>query len=140
MTTSAGQVHPHDVGLPKALIRKRRRFRRIGYLMLLIAACTALPGWFLYGVSIWGAFTVSQVTLPQAIIAYSLLIVSSITLVLGLWYLLLAQVRRLARVVEGGGEQTSRPPRLCANCGWSFDESDRFCRHCGKPLEKRPSG
>ena len=66
--------------------------------------------------------------------AYGLLIVSSATLVLGLWYLLLAQVERVARIVEADETPTENEPRLCGNCGWFFDSPDRFCRHCGKPL------
>lgn len=132
-------VHPHDEGLPQSVILKRKRFRLIGYLMLLIAVLSAAPGWFIYGVSVVNASSVGgnrgDIT---AIIGYGLLILSSITLVLGLWYLLLAQVRRLARMVEGGGDagqdrvESSRP--ICLNCGWPRDPPDRFCRHCGKPL------
>ncbi len=143
MTDHNLQLHPHDIGLPTALVRKRKRFRFIGYLMLALAVVTGVPGWFFYGVSILGAFTISNFTLWQAIVAYSLLIVSSMTLLLGLWYLLLAQMRRLARVVEGGENADAAtpgsPPRRCGNCGWPMDAPDRFCRHCGKPGSGPPS-
>ena len=70
----------------------------------------------------------------EAIIAYGLLIVSSATLVLGLWYLLLAQVQRVARIVEADEDEGAPARRLCANCGWFYDPPDRYCRHCGKPM------
>lgn len=136
MPENNAQLHPHDIGLPVGVVRKRRRFRNIGYLMLALAVISGLPGWYFYGVSILDAFTISNFTVWQAVAAYSLLIISSITLLLGLWYLLLAQVRRLARVVEGG-DMTDAPPKVqplrCGNCGWPMDTPDRFCRHCGKP-------
>ncbi len=142
MEKNLPHIHPHDVGLPVGLVRKRRRFRFIAYLMLALAVVTGVPGWFFYGVSILGAFTIRQFTLWQTVVAYSLLIVSSITLLLGLWYLLLAQVRRLARVVEGNEAQTSDSaipePLRCHNCGWPMDSPDRFCRHCGKLASDTP--
>ena len=131
MPASAAPPRPHDIGLPDSLVRKRRHFRRIGYVMLLLAALTAIPGWFLYGLALWGAWAINPPPWPQTVVAYFLVITSTVTLVLGLWYLLLAQVRRLARVVEG---DDSIPPRLCPGCQWPCDQSDRFCRHCGKPL------
>ena len=105
--------------------------------MLAIAVLTAVPGWGLYGLAIHLALRrPGQDSGPVVIAAYVLLIVSSITLVLGLWYLLLAQVRRIARMAEV--EELEVPegaaPPLCSNCGWFFDPPDRFCRHCGKPL------
>ncbi|MDA8376459.1 MAG: zinc ribbon domain-containing protein [Planctomycetia bacterium] len=132
MPTPTPSLHPHDVGLPASVVRKRKRFRRIAYIMLAVALLTAVPGWYLYGISIWGTFHIGRFTTLQAIVAYSLLIVSSITLVLGLWYLLLAQMRRLAHIVEGAGEISTT--HKCPNCGWPHDYPDRFCRHCGKPL------
>ena len=136
MTANPPPLHPHDVGLPTSVIRKRKRFRRIAYLMLAVAVLTAAPGWYLYGVSIWGTFHIGQFTTLHAIIAYSLLIISTIMLVLGLWYLLLAQVRRLAHIVEDAEE--SSKTHNCLNCGWPHDYPDRFCRHCGKPLAAIP--
>ncbi len=137
MTANTPPLHPHDVGLPASVVRKRKHFRRIGYVMLALAVLTAAPGWYLYGVSIWGTFHIGRFTTIQAIVAYSLLIVSSITLVLGLWYLLLAQVRRLAHIVED--TQEASKTHNCPNCGWPHDYPDRFCRHCGKPLATRPN-
>jgi zinc-ribbon domain len=134
------QVHPHDVGLPRSVVRKRRRFRRIGYIMLLVTLVTAIPGWFYFGASLWNAFSINGVTFIQGVVAYTLLIISSVTLVLGLWYLLLAQVRRVAYMVEGPVESDPpAPPRICQNCGWAHDATDRFCRHCGKPLAATPA-
>ncbi len=128
-------VHPHDEGLPQSVIRKRRRFRHIGYWMLLLAVLSAIPGWFVYGVAVIHPLSSGQShEIFSAVLGYGLLIISSITLVLGLWYLLLAQVRRLARMVEGGTEGTVLNPLRCANCGWPCEPPDRFCRHCGKPL------
>ncbi len=133
--TSVSSIHPHDRHLPAAVIRKRRRFRRIAYIMLAVALLTAAPGWILYGVAIWNVFRLRHFTFFQAITAYGLLIISSIALVLGLWYLLLAQARRMSRMVDGGADGTEGDTNLrCGNCGWPRDYPDRFCRHCGKPL------
>lgn len=133
--TSDSPIHPHDRHLPTAVIRKRRRFRRIAYIMLVVAVLTAAPGWILYGVAIWNVFTLRHFTFLQTITAYGLLIISSVALVLGLLYLLLAQARRMSLTVDGGADgfdgQTN--PR-CGNCGWPHDYPDRFCRHCGKAL------
>lgn len=128
-------VHPHDEGLPQSVIRKRRRFRRIGYWMLLAAVLSAIPGWFIYVAAVIHPLSSGQNHgILSAVLGYGLLIISSITLVLGLWYLLLAQVRRLARMVEGSAEGTVVDRLRCANCGWPCEAPDRFCRHCGKPL------
>jgi hypothetical protein len=127
------KIHPAEVGLPARIIRRRRRERRIARLMLIIAGLTALAGWTLLGRSIHSAITIIDQSPYLAIIAYALLIVSSVTLVLGFWYLLLAQVERVARIVESD-EDEDPARRLCQNCGWFFDAPDRFCRHCGKPL------
>jgi hypothetical protein len=116
--TLSGKIHPHDVGLPEPAIRIRRRSRRVARIMLTIAVITAMPGWLLL-------FSRIKSQSPYQ---------ASVTLVLGLWYLLLAQVERVARIIES--DETERDParRLCGNCGWFFDAPDRFCRHCGKPL------
>jgi hypothetical protein len=111
--------------------------RRVARIMLIVAALTALAGWPLLGRSIFSAIKMTPQSPYEAIVAYGLLIVSSATLVLGLWYLLLAQVERVARIVEAD-ETDDTPqvpgPHLCGNCGWFFDPPDRFCRHCGKSL------
>jgi|SRR5271154_5680451 len=122
------KIHPHDVGLPEPAIRKRRRSRRFARIMLTIAVLAAIPGWPLL------LFRMKDQAPYQAIVAYALLIVSSITLVLGLWYLLLAQVERIARIVESDDTDPDPAHRLCPTCGWFFDPPDRYCRHCGKPL------
>jgi hypothetical protein len=96
--------------------------------MLTVAVITALPGWLLL------LSRMKSQEPYQAIFAYALLIVSSVTLVLGLWYLLLAQVERVARIIESDETEPDPARRLCGNCGWFFDAPDRFCRHCGKPL------
>jgi hypothetical protein len=129
------KLHPAEVGLPARVIRRRRRERRIARWMLIVAVLTALAGWPLLGRSIFSAINLKDQSPYQAIIAYGLLIVSSATLVLGLWYLLLAQVEGVARIVEAHESDEEAPnPRLCGNCGWFFDPPDRYCRHCGKPL------
>jgi hypothetical protein len=127
------KTHPHDVGLPEPVIRKRQKSRRVARLMLIIAVLTAIAGWSLFGSSIFSAIKIRDQSPSLAIVAYAILIVSSVTLVLGLWYLLLAQVERIARMVDVS-EEESGPILRCANCGWSHDAPDRFCRHCGKPL------
>lgn len=130
------KIHPHDVGLPVAAVRKRRRSRRVARWMLTIAILTAVAGWALFGFSVSAAARMRDQPASLAIVAYGVLIVSSVTLVLGLWYLLLAQVERVARMVEGeaDSEEEAEHAHRCGNCGWSFDVGDRFCRHCGKPL------
>jgi hypothetical protein len=128
------KIHPHDVGLPEPAIRKRRKSRRFARIMLTIAVITALAGWPLLGQSVLSAIRMKTQNQYQAIIAWAILIVSSVTLVLGLWYLLLAQVERVARIVEADESEPDPANRLCPNCGWFFDPPDRFCRHCGKPL------
>lgn len=128
-------VHPHDEGLPAPVVRKRRQARHVARWMLTIAVLTAIPGWTLYFVSINSARLAGVDNIARPIIAYGLLITSSITLILGLWYLLLAQVRRIARMV--GEDEIENPVTVvpkCPNCGWPRDLPDRFCRHCGKPL------
>ncbi len=138
--TSVPTIHPHDRNLPASVVRKRRRFRRIGYLMLAIAVLTAAPGWALYGVAIWNVFSLRHFTFLHAVVAYGLLIFSSVALVLGLWYLLLAQARRLSIMVDGGTEGGGEKAQArCGNCGWPRDYPDRFCRHCGKPLSAPPA-
>jgi hypothetical protein len=132
MTTE--KVHPHDVGLPEPVVRRRRRSRRVARIMLITAALTAAAGWPLYYNSIFFAIKLKDQPPSLAIVAYVLLIISSVTLVLGLWYLLLAQVERVARMIEAPEDFTEAPALRCANCGWAYDSPDRFCRHCGKPL------
>jgi len=123
-----------DVGLSESAIRTRRRSHRLARLMLITALLTAAAGWALFGTSIFSAIRIKEQSPYRAIIAYALLIVSSATLVLGFWYLLLAQVQRIARIVESE-ESLAAPDRpLCPNCGWTRDPPDRFCRHCGKNL------
>jgi hypothetical protein len=128
------KVHPHDVGLPEPVVRRRRKSRRVARLMLIAAVLTAAAGWPLYYNSIFFAIKIKDQPPSLAIVAYCLLIVSSVTLVLGLWYLLLAQVERVARMVEAPEDVAASPALRCGNCGWGYDSPDRFCRHCGKPL------
>jgi hypothetical protein len=130
------KIHPSDIGLPAGVIRRRRREKRVARWMLIIAVLTAFAGWSLLGNSFFSAIKMKDQSPYQAIIAYAILIVSSVTLVLGLWYLLLAQVERVARIVgaDDDDEEEATKRRLCPNCGWGFDPPDRFCRHCGKPV------
>jgi hypothetical protein len=140
MSQTTPPSRSHDAGLPAKVVRKRRKNRYLAHWMLVIAVLTAVPGWTLYYFSIRLAqknpFAERPVLLVIA--AYVFLILSSVTLVLGLWYLLLAQVRRIAHItgeeeiLDDAGNPVARP--LCPNCGWFFDPPDRFCRHCGKPL------
>src|SRR4051812_35764083 len=124
------KVYPGDEGLPEPTIRNRRHSRRLARIMLTIAILTAAVGWTLFGSSIFSAIKIREQPPSLAIVAYGLLIVSSITLVLGLWYLLLAQVERLARMVDAAElEDPVLPESRCPNCGWSCDPPDRFCRH-----------
>ena len=131
MTTANDPQFP-DEELSESALRTRRRSRRVARLMLIIAGVTAAAGWSLFGTSIFSAIKLKEQSPYQAIIAYVLLITSSATLVLGLWYLLLAQVQRIARIVET--DETPDAATHCGNCGWTCDPPDRFCRHCGKPL------
>src|SRR3954462_8769149 len=130
------KIYPSDVGLPEPVIRKRRRSRRLARLMLTIAIVTAAAGWTLFGNSIFNAIKIREQSPALALVAYAFIITSSVTLVLGLWYLLLAQVERLARMVDAAelDEPHPAPDARCQNCGWSCDPPDRFCRHCGKSL------
>src|SRR6478672_2907150 len=97
--TPPEKLHPDDVGLPEPAIRKRRRSRRVARIMLTIFLATAIAGWTLFGSSIFSAIKIREQPPSLAIIAYALLIISSVTLILGLWYLLIAQVERVARMV-----------------------------------------
>jgi hypothetical protein len=130
-------LHPHDIGLTPPAIRNRRHAHRIARWMLTIAILTAIPGWFIFGASILSAITLKTESPFKAVAAYAILIISSVTLILGLWYLLLAQVSRVARITS---LDRSPDPELtrCNNCGWPCDPPDRFCRHCGKPLFSSP--
>jgi len=123
-----------DLKLSESAIRTRRRSRRLATLMLIIALLTATAGWPLFGTSILEALRIKEQSPYRAIIAYALLIVSSATLVLGFWYLLLAQVQRIARIVESEESLAASERARCHNCGWPCDPPDRFCRHCGKNL------
>lgn len=133
---STHKIHPHDVGLPEKAVRKRRRSRRLAWIMLSIAVVTAAAGWFLFSTSIFSAVHIKDQPPSLAIVAYALLIVSSATLVLGLWYILLAQVERLARMVDATELEASPglAPTVCSQCQHTFDAGDRFCRHCGSAL------
>ncbi|MCL2640507.1 MAG: zinc ribbon domain-containing protein [Phycisphaerales bacterium] len=129
-------LNPNDAGLSETAICTRRRSHRLARLMLITAALTAVAGWALFGTSIFSAIHIKEQSPYRAIIAYALLIVSSATLVLGFWYLLLAQVQRIAHIVESEESLTAPERPLCPNCGWPRDPPDRFCRHCGKGLAK----
>ena len=131
---SSEKISARDIGLPEPVIRKRRRSRRLAGIMLTIALVTAIAGWGLFGTSIFNAIHIKDQPASLALIAYALLIVSSATLVLGLWYLLLAQMERLARMVEAPESEDGAVPARCAGCHCSCDPADRFCRHCGKAL------
>jgi hypothetical protein len=136
MLTST-KIDPADVGLPEASIRKRRRSRRVARIMLSIAVATAIAGWFLFGTSIFSAIHLKDQPTSLVFIAYGILIISSVTLILGLWYLLLAQVERLARMVDADeldDASASISQRGCSACGRSVDPGDRFCRNCGNRL------
>jgi hypothetical protein len=132
MNTTDEENFP-DEGLSESAIRTRRRCRRVARIMLIVAILTAMAGWSIFGTSIFSAIKLKEQSPYQAIVAYGLLIVSSATLVLGLWYLLLAQVQRVARIVEADDPGLDSVHR-CHNCGWTCDPPDRFCRHCGKSL------
>ena len=129
------KLHPDDVGLPEQAIRTRRRSRRVARIMLSIFLATAIAGWTLFGSSIFSAMKIKDQPPSLVIIAYAFLIVSSVTLILGLWYLLIAQVERIARMVDADELDSPTIDSLrCHNCGWTIDAPDRFCRHCGKAL------
>ncbi|HEY4329656.1 MAG TPA: hypothetical protein VGN88_07960 [Phycisphaerae bacterium] len=129
------KVHPHDIGLPEPVVRKRRRSRRVGAIMLSVAVVTAGLGWFLFGTSIFNAVHIKDQSPLLAIGAYAILIVSSVTLVLGFWYLLLAQVERVARMVDASElEEMSLDGEPCPSCRRKAAAEDRFCRHCGASL------
>ena len=134
------KVHPHDVGLPEGAVRKRRRSRRVAAIMLSVAVVTAGLGWFLFGTSIFDAIHIREQSPLLAIAAYGILIVSSVTLVLGFWYLLLAQVERVARMVDAAElEELAMDGEPCPACRRKAAAVDRFCRHCGESLvERRP--
>ena len=132
--TVAANIHPHDADLPPQVIRKRRRHRRFARLVIVLAVLFGIAGWIIFSTSILAAIHIHEESPFRAIIAYGFLITSSIMLVLGLWYLLLAQVQRIARMVEGDPETERAAALLCPNCGWFRETNDRFCRHCGKPI------
>jgi hypothetical protein len=132
---TAQKVHPHDIGLPEPIIRKRRRSRRLAKIMLSIALVTAGAGWFLFGTSIFNSVHFKDQPASLAIFAYAFLIISSATLVLGLWYLLLTQVQRLARMVDAAelDESLGGKVRECPACHHRGGEGN-FCSHCGAAL------
>ncbi len=136
--TTAPKIHPHDVGLPAAAIRKRRRSRRLGILMLSIALVTAAAGWILFGTSIFNAIHIKEQSPSLAIFAYGFLIVSSATLVLGFWYLLLTQVERLARMVDAAelDELHQNIAATCDSCGKKVAPTDQFCPQCGAKIHQ----
>src|SRR5436305_1248954 len=123
-----------EEGLSEPAIRRRRRSRRVAHIMLVVAAVTAIAGWKLFGASLFSAIRIKDQPPSLAIIAYGLLIISSVTLILGLWYLLIAQVERLARIVDADELPAEDDKLQCGNCGWPCDSADRFCRHCGRAL------
>jgi len=133
------KIHPHDVGLPEAAVRKRRRSRRLATIMLAIALITAAGGWFLFVMSLLSAMRVKDQPPSLVVVAYALLIVSSITLVLGFWYMLRAQVERLSRMVDAADlEASGAPGTACPQCQHQVGTGDRFCRHCGRALAQNP--
>jgi hypothetical protein len=107
--------------------------------MLTAAVASGVAGWGLYASSISSAVRLREQSPALAIVAYGLLIVSSVTLVLGFWYLLLAQVERLARMIDAD-PQAREIGATCGNCGWQVDPPDRFCRHCGHALGAGDAG
>jgi hypothetical protein len=139
--TSTSKIHPHDVGLSPAAVRKRRRSHRLAFVMISIALLTAAAGWFIYFTSVSHAVTLKDQPPAMAIIAYGFLFISSVTLVLGFWYMLRAQVERIARMVDASelDDQPATPapaPTLaCPHCRCHIDATDHFCRHCGKSLQ-----
>ncbi|HVT80868.1 MAG TPA: hypothetical protein VHM90_09440 [Phycisphaerae bacterium] len=133
--TTAQKVHPHDVGLPEPIVRKRRRSRRLAHIMLTIAIVTAAPGWFLFRTSIFNSIHIQDQPPSLAIFAWAFLIISSATLVIGLWYLLLTQVERIARIVDATelDESLAGQVRQCPACHHRGVEGN-FCSHCGAKL------
>jgi hypothetical protein len=110
--------------------------RRLAIVLLAIAAVTAAGGAVLFRASIFNAVHIQDQPASLAIVAYLVLIVSSVTLVLGLWYLLLAQVERLARMVDAGEAGAGAPVgAACPQCHGKVEGMDRFCRHCGAALK-----
>jgi hypothetical protein len=140
MVMIAQRVHPHDVGLPEPIIRKRRKSRRMAAIMLGVALATAGAGWAMFGTSVFNAIHIKEESPNRALIAYALLIVSSATLVLGFWYLLLAQVQRVARMVDAQElEELSATGVPCPRCHGRVDPGDGFCRHCGAAMKPEAS-
>ena len=107
--------------------------------MLTVAVVTAAMGWPLYGATMMDALRMRDQPITHVIGAYVLLIVSTITLVLGLWYALLAQMERLARMVDAAELEPSLTQITCPRCHQDAEAADHFCRHCGSSLsqEKR---
>jgi hypothetical protein len=132
----ARKLNPHDIGLPAPAIRKRRRSRRLSLLMLTIAVITAAMGWPLYGATIIDALRMRDQPLTHVVVAYVLLIISSVTLVLGLWYALLAQMERLARIVDAAELESPLTQITCPNCHHAAESADRYCRECGTSMAR----
>jgi hypothetical protein len=139
---STPRVNPHDIGLPEPIIRQRRRSRRMAVIMLAVALATAAVGWALFGTSIFNAIHIKEEAPSRALIAYALLIISSATLVLGFWYLLLAQVQRVARIVDAQElEELTHPAAACPKCHLPTSPDHHYCPHCGSGLgSPKPSG
>jgi len=131
---ATGKIASRDAGLPEASIRRRKRSRRLAVILLIIAFVTAAAGWPLFSTSVFSAIHIKDQPPSLVIIAYALLITSSATLVLGLWYMLLAQVERLARIVDTSDLVQPPAALTCPKCGRAVDAPDRFCRHCGEQL------
>jgi amino acid transporter len=137
--SSLPKVHPHDVGLPETAVRRRRRSRRLATIMLAIALIIAAGGWFLFVMSMLSAMRVKDQPPSLVIVAYALLIVSSITLVLGFWYMLRAQMERLSRMVDVADlEEPGAPGAASPRCQRQAGAGDRFCRQCGTALAQNP--
>src|ERR1044071_4548410 len=78
---------------------------------------TGVAGWPLFGASVSNAIHIKDQPQSLVIIAYIFLIISSATLVLGLWYLLIAQVELLARMVDIAElDDPAAHPRHCSEC------------------------
>ena len=105
------------------------------------ASAGAAGGWraVLFRASVFNAVKMQEQPASLAIVAYGILMIFSVTLVLGLWYLLLAQVERLARMVDAADLPESGTPAIaCPQCRGRVDGMDKFCRNCGAALPRKP--